>query len=115
MSERDDREVEKGRRRVGMREWRQDVSLRFEWFFPRVNDRGISSSEASGEPPLVLATSAFCVLRSAVASVREYFGKGREFFQMDAPCTPRDVALSIVAVSEKTFFNRSAGVIVCGA
>ena len=84
---------------MGMREWRQEVSELFEWFFPRVNEGGISSSEASGESPLVLATPAFCALRSAWH-------------------LPESVALSIVAVSEKTFFNGSAGVIdplVCGA
>ena len=37
---------------------------------------------------------------------------------MDVPLTPRDMALSIGAVSEKTFFKGSADVIdplVCGA
>jgi len=97
----------------------QDVPLRFDVeFFPRANEGGISSSKASGEPPLVLATSAFCALRSAVASAREQFGKGKEFFRMDAPFTPRDIALSIGAVSEKTLLKGSADVIdprVCGA
>jgi len=90
----------------------QDVPLSFDVeFFPRAHEGGISSSKASGEPPLVLATSAFCALRCAVAAGREQFGKGKEFFRMDAPFTPRDIALTIGAISDKTFFKESADII----
>jgi len=80
----------------------QDVPLEFNVeFFPRAFDSGIVSSKASGEPPLVLAASVFCALRQAVAAGREQTGKGKGHFQMNAPCTPRDIALLIGAASDK--------------
>jgi len=50
-------------------------------------EKGIMSSKASGEPPLVLATSAAMAVRSAVASARRDAGNN-EFFVMNAPLTP---------------------------
>jgi len=80
----------------------QDVPLEFNVeFFPRSFDSGIVSSKASGEPPLVLAASVFSALRMAVAAGREQTGKGKGHFRMNAPCTPRDIALLIGAASEK--------------
>jgi len=78
----------------------QDVPLEFNVeFFPRAFETGIQSSKASGEPPLVLATSAFCAVRQAVAAARKEFGK-KGHFRMDAPSTPRDIALAIGAGPE---------------
>jgi len=78
----------------------QDVPLELNVeFFPRPFDEGIMSSKASGEPPLVLATSVFCALRQAVAAGRKEFGKTGHF-RMDAPSTPRDIALAIGAGPE---------------
>jgi len=79
----------------------QDVPLEFNVeFFPRAFDEGIVGSKASGEPPIVLATSVFCAVRQAVTAAREQNGK-KGHFRMNAPCTPRDIALLIGAASEK--------------
>jgi len=79
----------------------QDVPLEFNVeFFPRAFENGVVSSKASGEPPLVLSSSVFCALRQAVTAGREQMGK-KGFFRMDAPCTPRDIALLIGASPEK--------------
>mmetsp|Transcript_9269 Transcript_9269/g.29475 ORF Transcript_9269/g.29475 Transcript_9269/m.29475 type:complete len:158 (+) Transcript_9269:1330-1803(+) len=73
----------------------QDVPLELNVeFFPRPFDEGVMSSKGSGEPPLVLATSVFCAVRQAVAAGRKEFGKTGHF-RMDAPSTPRDIALAI--------------------
>mmetsp|Transcript_94727 Transcript_94727/g.277064 ORF Transcript_94727/g.277064 Transcript_94727/m.277064 type:complete len:1344 (+) Transcript_94727:54-4085(+) len=82
----------------------QDVPLEFNVeFFPRPFDKGVASSKASGEPPLVLATSVFCALRQAVAAGRKEFGHTGHF-RMDAPSTPRDIALAIGAGPEHMAF-----------
>ena len=47
----------------------------------------VLSSKASGEPPLVLATSAFMALREAIASARADAGLGQGFFPLDSPAT----------------------------
>merc|ERR1712070_493030 len=80
----------------------QDVPLEFDVeFFPRAFDEGILSSKASGEPPIVLATSVFCALRQAVVAAREQTGQGKGHFPMNAPCTPRDIALLIGGASDR--------------
>eukprot|EP00930_Biecheleria_cincta_P032025 TRINITY_DN22225_c0_g1_i1.p1 TRINITY_DN22225_c0_g1~~TRINITY_DN22225_c0_g1_i1.p1 ORF type:complete len:1375 (-),score=254.01 TRINITY_DN22225_c0_g1_i1:420-4043(-) len=82
----------------------QDVPLQFDVeFFPRAFTEGASvlSSKASGEPPLVLSSSVFCAVKQAIRAGRKEFGKGSGNFRLDAPCTPRDIALAIGAVSEK--------------
>jgi len=68
-------------------------------FFPRANEGGVMSSKASGEPPIVLACSAFCAVRQAVAAARRTFGK-LGHFRLDAPATPRDIALAMGAGAE---------------
>jgi len=78
----------------------QDVPVQFDVeFFPRAHDKGIHSSKASGEPPLVLASSVFCAVRGAVLAGRKEFGKGNAPFRLDAPCTPKDIALAIGAAA----------------
>eukprot|EP00747_Dinoflagellata_sp_TGD_P068671 gnl/TRDRNA2_/TRDRNA2_155810_c1_seq1.p1 gnl/TRDRNA2_/TRDRNA2_155810_c1~~gnl/TRDRNA2_/TRDRNA2_155810_c1_seq1.p1 ORF type:complete len:648 (-),score=119.38 gnl/TRDRNA2_/TRDRNA2_155810_c1_seq1:125-1957(-) len=75
----------------------QDTPLEFNVeFFPRAFEKGISSSKGSGEPPLVLATSVFCAVRQAVDAARAEFGR-TGFYRLDAPCTPRDIAMAIGA------------------
>jgi len=58
-------------------------------------EKGFLSSKASGEPPLVLATSAMMALRHAVTAARkEIFGSGSAAvhnFRLDAPATPERV------------------------
>jgi indole-3-acetaldehyde oxidase len=81
----------------------QDVPLEFDVeFFKRPHTEGVNvmSSKASGEPPLVLATSVFCAVRHAIAEGRKEFGHGTGFFRLDAPATPRDIALLIGATSK---------------
>jgi len=50
-------------------------------------DKGIMNSKASGEPPMVLATSIPMAVRQAIASARKDAGL-TGFFRLDAPCTP---------------------------
>jgi len=50
-------------------------------------ERGIMSSKASGEPPLVLATSVALAVRNAVGSARKDAGNN-DFFILEAPITP---------------------------
>lgn len=77
----------------------QDIPLDFNvQFFPKAfSEGGIVGSKASGEPPIVLASSVFCAVRQAVAAARKTFGKGTGYFRLDAPATPRDIALAIGA------------------
>lgn len=80
----------------------QDVPLKFDVeFFPRANERGIMSSKASGEPPLVLSASVFCALKEAVMAGRKEFGQEPGAFRLDAPATPRDIALAIGGIPSK--------------
>lgn len=60
------------------------------------HDAFILSSKASGEPPLVLATSAFMALRECIASARKDYGLDDEFFQLNAPALVDDIAASCV-------------------
>lgn len=72
----------------------QDVPLKLDVeFFPRAFPQGIQGSKASGEPPLVLATSVFCAVRHAISAARKHFGK-EPFFRLDTPATGRDIALA---------------------
>jgi len=45
------------------------------------------------------ACSAFCAVRQAVAAARRTFGK-LGHFRLDAPATPRDIALAMGAGAE---------------
>uniref|UniRef100_A0A7S2KL86 Aldehyde oxidase/xanthine dehydrogenase a/b hammerhead domain-containing protein n=1 Tax=Zooxanthella nutricula TaxID=1333877 RepID=A0A7S2KL86_9DINO len=80
----------------------QDVPLKFDVeFFPRAfTEGGISSSKASGEPPLVLASSVFAAVKQAIRAGRKEFGTGDGNFRLDAPCTPRDIALAVGAAMD---------------
>lgn len=79
----------------------QDVPVKFDVeFFPRAFESGIVSSKASGEPPLVLATSVFCAVKEAVMAGRKEFGQAGAL-RLDAPATPRDIALAIGAVGSQ--------------
>lgn len=76
----------------------QDVPVKFDVeFFPRAHAAGIASSKASGEPPLVLSSSVFCAVRGAITAGRKEFGQPAGAFRLDAPATPRDIALAIGA------------------
>ena len=44
-----------------------------------------------------MATSMYCALREAVSAARQEFGRGSGYFRLDAPCTPREIALAIGA------------------
>jgi len=80
----------------------QDVPLKFDVeFFPRAFESGIVSSKASGEPPLVLSASVFCAVKEAVMAGRKEFGQASGPFRLDAPATPRDIALAIGAATTK--------------
>ena len=54
--------------------------------------RRSAHQKCSGEPPLVLAASAFYAVRYAIAAARKEQGF-EGFFRLDAPATPRVIAL----------------------
>ncbi len=54
-------------------------------------------SKAVGEPPLMLAISAWCAIRDAIASVTDY----RISPQLDAPATPENVLAAIDALEPR--------------
>jgi len=62
-------------------------------------DRGILSSKASGEPPLVLALSIALAIRMAVQSAREDAGL-KDWIRLDIPMTP-DVIATACGVQDK--------------
>ena len=73
-----------------------NVPRQFSVYLHSGNTTGrILSSKASGEPPLVLATSVFAALRGAIASARFDVGE-KAFFEMPVPCTIESV-LRLVA------------------
>ena len=47
---------------------------------------GVKNSKATGEPPLLLASSIFCAIREAIKSSRVERGKSAEF-QLDVPAS----------------------------
>lgn len=65
-----------------------DVPVEFnvEFLQNRPFAKGVLSSKASGEPPLVLATSVFVALKHAIAAAREDAGL-QGAFQLNAPAT----------------------------
>eukprot|EP00746_Dinoflagellata_sp_MGD_P155915 gnl/MRDRNA2_/MRDRNA2_85619_c0_seq3.p1 gnl/MRDRNA2_/MRDRNA2_85619_c0~~gnl/MRDRNA2_/MRDRNA2_85619_c0_seq3.p1 ORF type:complete len:596 (+),score=129.60 gnl/MRDRNA2_/MRDRNA2_85619_c0_seq3:2-1789(+) len=73
----------------------QDVPIEFDVeFFPRPfeHENSILSSKSTSEPCLTLANSVFCAVRQAIAAARKEFGH-EGFFRLDAPATPRAIAL----------------------
>jgi len=62
-------------------------------------ERGILSSKASGEPPLVLSLSIALAIRFAVHSAREDAGL-KEWVRLDIPMTP-DVIATACGVQDK--------------
>ena len=58
----------------------------------------IFRSKAVGEPPLMLAISAWCAIRDAVAAVGEY----RVFPELHAPATPEEILRSVNSVRERS-------------
>jgi len=65
-------------------------------------DKGILSSKASGEPPLVLAGSVGCAIRQAILSARKDAGKEDEWIELDSPFTVDRIQLAC-AVSDSDF------------
>eukprot|EP00008_Paramoeba_atlantica_P010151 CAMPEP_0201488286 /NCGR_PEP_ID=MMETSP0151_2-20130828/17867_1 /ASSEMBLY_ACC=CAM_ASM_000257 /TAXON_ID=200890 /ORGANISM="Paramoeba atlantica, Strain 621/1 / CCAP 1560/9" /LENGTH=1295 /DNA_ID=CAMNT_0047873545 /DNA_START=72 /DNA_END=3959 /DNA_ORIENTATION=+ len=64
--------------------------------------KGVLSSKASGEPPLVLADAVVLAVRDAVRSARTDAGKGNEWFEMEVPATS-DVIRRCCAVGPESF------------
>ncbi len=64
------------------------------WERGRNRENAIYRSKAVGEPPLMLAISAFCALTDALASVADY----RLLPPLDAPATPERVLLALEAL-----------------
>jgi len=71
------------------RDWPEQA--RIEFFDAPNREETIHRSKAVGEPPLMLALSAFHALRDAIASVGEY----RVVPRLDAPATPERVLAAI--------------------
>ncbi|MDA7956915.1 MAG: xanthine dehydrogenase molybdopterin binding subunit [Gammaproteobacteria bacterium] len=55
------------------------------------SEETIFRSKAVGEPPLMLAISAWCAIRDAVASLAPQTGNGRVFPKLNAPATPEEI------------------------
>eukprot|EP01088_Endostelium_zonatum_P001343 TRINITY_DN1165_c0_g1_i3.p1 TRINITY_DN1165_c0_g1~~TRINITY_DN1165_c0_g1_i3.p1 ORF type:complete len:110 (+),score=31.92 TRINITY_DN1165_c0_g1_i3:177-506(+) len=53
-------------------------------------NKGVLSSKASGEPPLVLATSVVMAVKEAIREARRENGVN-EYFNLDAPLTPESI------------------------
>lgn len=76
-------------------------------------DKGFLSSKASGEPPLILSTSAMMAVRRAVVAARtELFGVGAEAinnFRLDAPATPERIHRACAASMGRLSLSGTAG------
>lgn len=59
-------------------------------------EASVFHSKAVGEPPLMLAISAWCAIRDAIASLRDY----RFSPQLDAPATPENILAAIGRLPE---------------
>ena len=59
-----------------------------------INPNLLNSSKGIGEPPLVLASSAYFAIKQAVRSARKDAGLGDGWFYMSSPATTQVVALS---------------------
>jgi xanthine dehydrogenase large subunit len=72
-------------------------------FNMRIFDRGenveetIFRSKAVGEPPLMLAISAFNAIADAISSVADY----RHYPDLDAPATPERILMAVQQIEEK--------------
>ena len=56
------------------------------------DQKRVLSSKASGEPPLLLASSVHCAMREAIRAARmEFAAESPLTFQMDVPATMADV------------------------
>jgi len=51
-------------------------------------------SKAVGEPPFMLAISAWCAIRDAIGAV----GNGEIFPQLNAPATPEEILRSVTTL-----------------
>jgi xanthine dehydrogenase large subunit len=68
-------------------------------FFSGPNrEETVGRSKAVGEPPLMLAISAFMAIRDAVASV----GDGRHVPSLDAPATPERILLAVEDIKSRS-------------
>ena len=72
------------------------IDMRVSYLGNARHDAFVLSSKASGEPPLVLSTSAFMALRECIACARKDSGLEAEFFQLNAPCLVDDIAAACV-------------------
>ncbi len=58
------------------------------------NPRAVFSSKAVGEPPFLLANSAFFAVKDAISSARKDAGLGEGYFNLDSPATPERVRMA---------------------
>jgi len=80
------------------------AELHVEFFDAPNREETIHRSKAVGEPPLMLALSAFHALRDAVASVADY----RVVPQLDAPATPERILAAVADVRSRVADARPA-------
>ena len=57
---------------------------------PELDKYGVKSSKSTGEPPLVLASTVFFAIKSAIMSARQDHGRP-EWVHIDAPLTIKDI------------------------
>jgi len=67
-------------------------------------EKGILSSKASGEPPLVLAISVAMAVRVAIQSAREDAGL-KDWVRLDLPMTPDVIALACGTTDQDLLIN----------
>jgi xanthine dehydrogenase large subunit len=84
------------------RDWPERA--RIEFFDAPNREDTIHRSKAVGEPPLMLALSAFHALRDAIASVDDY----RTVPRLDAPATPERVLASITDLRARAVQRQAA-------
>ena len=59
---------------------------------------GVLSSKATGEPPLVLATTAFFAIKHAILAARIEHAGDATWFELDAPATAERIRMSCFGV-----------------
>ena len=82
------------------------IDFRVSYLEKTKHDSLVLSSKASGEPPLVLATSAFMALRDAVYSARRENGIGEDFFPLYSPAMVDNVLSACCGADDEVMSER---------
>src|SRR5205823_4072527 len=66
---------------------------------PPLDRFGVLSSKATGEPPLVLATSAFFAIKHAILAARQEHAGDSGWFDLDAPATTERIRQACIGIT----------------